>query len=202
MLNFVNAGDGTGYDPERPIVVELSGLASDATSVTFTPMVQTDAAKAADGPADDQDAIDARKAMISQSERQADVSQIGTKLETSEFGGYEVTEWSVADHTVTIKLKPFGWVPRGLHSMFELTPVEDATPLASQWTDPETGETGTGYHSAIRYSKYDYLTGELVQMDSYYAAADEELQGLTQYTYHSFFGYSEEDAAAAQTLSF
>ncbi len=76
------------------------------------------------------------------------------------------------------------------------------TLLADEWTDPETGETGTGYHSAIRYEKYDYLTGDLVQMDSYYAASDDELRGLTNYHYGSMFGYFQEDAEAAQTLSF
>lgn len=199
VLNFVNAGDGTGYSPEAPVVAELSGLASDATSVTFTPMMLTDAAKAGEDP----DAVEARKAMSAQNEpRSVDVSQIGAKLETSEFGGYEVVERSVADRTVTIKLKPFGWVPGGLHSMFELIPDEDVTYLASEWTNPETGETGTGYHSGVRYSKYDYLTGDLVQMDSYYAASDEELQGVTQYLYRPMFGYFAEEADAAQTLSF
>lgn len=201
VLHFVNAGDGTGYNPEGPIVAELSGLASDATSVTFTPMVETDTAKKGDGSGNDQDAIDARTELRDQSVKQVDVSQIGAKLETSEYGGYEVTEWDVADRTVTIKLKPFGWVPGGLHSMFELIPADDVTYLASEWIN-DAGETGTGYHSAIRYGKYDYLTGDLVQMDSYYAASDEELQGLTQYRYYSMFGYYEEDVDAAQTLSF
>ncbi|WP_080798914.1 DUF4179 domain-containing protein [Arabiibacter massiliensis] len=199
VLNFVNAGDGAGHSLDAPVVAELSGLASDATSVTFTPMTKTDAAKAGQEP----DAVEARKAMNAQNEpRSVDVSQIGTKLETSEFGGYEVVERSVADRTIAIKLKPFGWVPGGLHSMFELIPDEDVTYLASEWTNPETGETEKAYHSAIRYSKYDYLTGDLVQMDSYYAASDEELQGLTQYSYSTMFGYFVEDADAAQTLSF
>lgn len=39
-------------------------------------------------------------------------------------------------------------------------------------------------------------------MDSYYAASDAELRGLTNYHYRSMFGYFQEDAEAAQTLSF
>ena len=84
----------------------------------------------------------------------------------------------------------------------ELIPEEDATPLVSTWTNPETGETGQGYHSAIVWRKRDYLTGELVQMTSYYAASDEELRGLTSYGYRSAFGEYREESDAAQTVSF
>lgn len=200
VLRFVNPGDGGGYNPDGPVVVELAGLASDATSVTFTPMLQTDAAKAGDG--DDEAAIAARKALRDSNEREVDVSQIGAQVATSEYGGYTVADWTVENNTVTIKLAPYGWDPNGLHGMFELVPDGSATLLSDEWTDPETGETGTGYHSAIRYVKYDYLTGDLVQMDSYYAATDEELQSLTNYHYGSMFGYVQEDTEAAQTLSF
>lgn len=202
VLHFVGAGDGMGYDLNGSTVVELSGLASDATSVTFTPMVQTEAARKGDGPYNDPDAIAARNALNEQNEKQADVSHIGAKLPTSEYGGYEIADWSVANNTVSIKLKPYGWVPDGLHGSFELIPVDDVTYLAEQWTDPATGETGTGYHSAICYSKYDYRTGDLMQIASYYAATDDELKGLTQYKYHTMFGYSTEDDDAAQTLTF
>lgn len=68
--------------------------------------------------------------------------------------------------------------------------------------DPETGETGTGYHSGIMYRKHDYMTGEFVQMVSYYAAGDDELRGLTNYSYRSAFGEYREEPDAAQTLSF
>ncbi|WP_302391627.1 DUF4179 domain-containing protein [Eggerthella sinensis] len=203
VLRFVNPGDGGGYSLDGPTAVELAGLASDATSVTFTPMLETDAAKAGNVPGNDEAAVEARKALNAQNEQQADVSQIGAQLPTSEYGGYTVADWTVENSTVTIKLAPYGWDPSGLYGMFELIPDDDnVTLLADEWTDPETGETGTGYHSAIRYEKYDYLTGDLVQMDSYYAASDDELRGLTNYHYRSMFGYFQEDAEAAQTLSF
>ena len=48
----------------------------------------------------------------------------------------------------------------------ELISEDDVTLLESAWTDPETGETGTGYHSGIMYRKHDYMTGEFVQMVS------------------------------------
>ena len=201
-LHFVNAGDGTGYNPEGSTVVELAGLSPDATSVTFTPMTYTETAQKGNVPSSDQDAVDARTQLNDLNIQTIDVSRIGAKLETSEYGGYELTGWDVADGTVSISLKPYGWTPGGLHSMFELMPSDDVTYLASEWTDPETGETGTGYHSAIRYGKYDYHTGDYVQMDSYYAASDEELRGLTEYRYHSEFGYFVEESDASQTLSF
>lgn len=201
VLHFVQAGDGGGYDPSAPTVVELAGLAADAKSVTFAPMMSTEAAKR--GVGNDDEAIAARKALNEANDGHVvDVSQIGAKLDTSEYGGYEVSRWDVSDNTVTIGLKPYGWVANGFRAMFELIPVEDATLLASEYTNVDTGETGVGYHSAIRYEKYDYLTGEIVQMDSYYAASDEELRSLTQYHYSTSFGFYNEEAAAAQTLAF
>ena len=203
VLRFVNPGDGGGYNPDGPVVVELAGLASDATSVTFTPMLETDAAKAGNVPGNDEATVEARKALNAQNEQQADVSQIGAQIPTSEYGGYTVADWTVENNTVAIRLTPYGWDPSGLYGMFELVPDDDnVTLLADEWTDPETGETGTGHHSAIRYDKYDYQTGDLVQMDSYYAASDDELRALTNYLYRSMFGYFQEDTEAAQTLSF
>lgn len=52
------------------------------------------------------------------------------------------------------------------------------------------------------YRKHDYMTGEFVQMVSYYAADDDELRGLTNYSYRSAFGEYREEPDAAQTLSF
>ena len=101
-----------------------------------------------------------------------DVSRIGTTLETSEFGGYELTGWDVTDGTVSISLKPYGWQAMGPY--MELISEDDVTLLESTWTDPETGETGTGYHSGIMYRKHDYMTmASPLQMVSYYAADDD-----------------------------
>lgn len=187
-----------GIHPNEDYVVEYARLAPDAKSVTFTPMMPTEAAKR--GVGNNDEAIAARKALNAENKGHVvDVSQIGAKLDTSEYGGYELTGWDVADGTVSISLRPYGWVASA--ARFELISDEDPTLLYEEFTDRETGEVHGGYHSGIRYTKQDYLTGDIVQMVSYYAATDEELRDLTQYRYFTAFGaYFEE--AAAQTLAF
>lgn len=198
-LHFVNAGDGMGYSPAADYVMELSGMSKDAQSVTFTPMTSTQAAREAGEP----DAIDKRKALNEANPAQeVDVTQIGAQLPTNEYGGYEITSWRVSDNTVYIGLKPYGWVPEGFRGSFEIHSVDTPAALKDEYTDPETGETYGGYHTAVGWSKYDYQTGEIMQMTSYYAASDEELQNLHRYSYYTSFGYSVEEAAAAQTLPF
>lgn len=190
VLVPVSAGDGMGIHPNEDYVVEYARLAPDAKSVTFTPMGVKDGVG---------DATESRKEFKAAGERMVDVSQIGAKLDTSEYGGYELTGWDVAEGTVSISLKPYGWVASA--ARFELISDEDPTLLYEEFTDRETGEVHGGYHSGIRYTKQDYLTGDIVQMVSYYAATDEELRDLTQYRYFTAFGaYFEE--AAAQTLAF
>ncbi|MEG0302609.1 DUF4179 domain-containing protein [Gordonibacter sp.] len=198
-LNFVNAGDGMGYSPAADYVMELSGMSKDAQSVTFTPMALTQSAREAGEP----DAIDKRKALNEANPAQeVDVSQIGAQLPTTEYGGYEITSWKVSDNTVSIGLKPYGWAPEAFRSAFELHSVDTPTALKDEYTDPETGETYGGYHTAVQYHKYDYLTGEQIQMTSYYAAGDNELQNLHLYSYRTSFGHYLEESAAAQTLPF
>ena len=52
------------------------------------------------------------------------------------------------------------------------------------------------------WRKRDYLTGEFMQMISYYAASDDELCAVTNYRYHAAFGQYREETDAAQTLAF
>lgn len=191
VLTPVGAGDGTGIDPSGAYVVELAGLSPDATSVTFTPMLY-----AADWESMTEDE---RAAINEQNDRTVDVSQIGAKLETSEYGGYELTGWDVADGTVSISLKPYGWQAPFAGGM---QPTQQPTPLYEEWYDEETGEKYWGYHTSVEYQKRDYQTGELLLIDSYYAAGDDELRGLTEYEYRATFGEYREESDASQTLSF
>ncbi|MRX83517.1 DUF4179 domain-containing protein [Eggerthella guodeyinii] len=191
VLTPVGAGDGTGVDPAGAYVVELAGLSPDASSVTFTPMLY-----AADWESMTEDE---RAALYEQDDRTVDVSQIGAKLETSEYGGYELTGWDVADGTVSISLKPYGWQAPFAGGM---RPTQQPTPLYEEWYDEKTGETYGGYHTSVVHEKRDYQTGELLLIHSYYAAGDDELRGLTEYEYRGSFGEYREEADAAQTLSF
>lgn len=190
-LTPVNAGDGSGYSLNAAQVFEFAGMSPDAQSVTFTPMRQTFDWVAA--------SVEERQVRNESNAQHVDVSQIGTKLATSEFGGYELTGRDVSNSTVTISLKPYGWQAMG--GYMELIPEQEVTYLASEFTNLD-GQSGVGYHSAIVYRKWDYMTGNLVLISSYYAATDEELQGLTQYGYHSAFGEYQEDIAAARTTPF
>lgn len=192
VLTPVEAGDGTGVNPAGAYVVELAGLSPDATSVTFTPMLY-----AADWESMTEDE---RTAINAQNNRTVDVSQAGAKLETSEHGGYELTGWDVAEGTVSISLKPYGWqAPFG---MLGLSPAQQPTPLYEEWYDEETGEKYWGYHTAVGYRKYDYQTGELLLITSYYAASDDELRGLTEYEYQATFGGYREETDAAVAMPF
>lgn len=174
ILNYVSAGDGLGFSTDAPFFVfELSGSLDEGSAITFTPMLSS---------------MNGREGQPQQNEdpkRNFDITQIGTLLPMSEFGGYELTGWEVEDATVSISLKPYGWVPG---TYIEVNPED------------ESSITLLNGRLGIRYTKWDYATGELVQMTSFYAATDEELKDIHQYTYHSFFGAYYEDTAAAVTL--
>ncbi len=192
VLTPVGAGDGSGgTSMDGPQVIEFANLSPDAKAVTFTPMTSIDWESLS---------VDERKARNEANVQHVDVSQVGAQLPTSEYGGYELTGWDVSDGTVSISLEPYGWQANG--SYMELVSEQEATLLESTWTDPDTGETGKGYHSGILFRKRDYLTGAFVQMVSYYAAQDEELRGLTQYSYLSAFDTYREETDAAVAVPF
>ncbi len=181
VLYEVDAGDGQGTSAEEALIIELAGLSPEARSVTFTPM---------DCAHENQDArID------------IDVTQPQAKIPLTDFGGYELARWEIDDQTVTFALKPYGWFPQG--EAPELLTDSLVPMLSDSWTDTETGESGTGYHSAIAWSKWDYATGELLIMHSYYRATPEELEGIHDYY---TFGYAPssfvEESNAAKTLPF
>ncbi len=181
ILYEVNAGDGQGTSSEDTLIIELAGLSPDAQSVTFIPMDLRDPY---------------------QDERiEIDVTQPDVKIPLTDFGGYELAHWAVEDQTVLFALKPYGWFPQGANP--ELLTDSVVPMISDTWTDPDTGESGTGYHSAIAWSKWDYATGELLQMHSYYRATPEELEGIHgYYTYGYASGSFVEESAAAQTLPF
>lgn len=66
---------------------------------------------------------------------------------------------------------------------------------------PQARRRRSSTHSP-KGEKYDYQTGELLVIHSYYAAGDDELRGLTEYEYRASFGEYREEPDAAQTLSF
>lgn len=197
VLHPVEAGDGLGVSEAEPRIIEFAGLSSDASSVTLTPVLADEEAMESDRQARVR-ALE-ESGSVPDDALHVDVSQVGAKIPLTELGGYEIARWEVEGSTVRISLAPYGWVPAG--SVPELIPDGEVTMLAEEWTDPDTGQTGMGEHSAIRYVKWDYATGMAVQMDHYYKASSEELSALVSYRVHTYpAGWYAEDAAAAQTF--
>lgn len=179
VLHPVDAGDGRAVSAEQAVIVEYGGVDRNATDVTFTPFTRVGAES------------------FEYKNTQIDADHVGVKLATSEYGGYELTGCDVADGTVSIALKPygvtFGYVP-------ELNTTELPTVLETRSTD-FGGEEDAGRHVGIRWQKWDYATGDVLQMTSYYAASDEELRSMTAYGYVSLFATFSEEGDAALTCS-
>ena len=179
VLQQTDAGDGHSMPTERNTIVEYGGIDQNASCVTFTPYTQVGA-----------------ESFASESV-QIDAAHIGAQLATSEYGGYELTGYDVSDGTVSIALKPygmtFGFVP-------ELYTEDLPTTLETQSVGPE-GETYTGRHVGILWWKWDYATGDVLQMTSYYAATDDELRAMAAYRYISLFGTFQEEGDAALTCN-
>lgn len=161
LTPFTATNNGMNHTSDNAHIIEFAGISPAATSVTLTPLTCRDF---------DSMTREEHMTFNDQSKRIVDLINPGVDIPTSEYGGYTLTERTVADHTITFRLKPYGWAG----SYIELTPLDDVTMLASTWTDPSTGEIGTGYHVGIEWQRRDPLTGELLIMDSYYAASDEE----------------------------
>ena len=158
-------GDGAGTDPFASYVTEYARLSPEATSLIFTPMLLSSDTLAQDV------------------EHVVDVSQPGAKVETSEFGGYDVVGWEVADRTVTITLSPYGWEPS--NGQFDLEAKGQAPLWEEPRVDPETGEQRGGLHSGLIVTKCDYETGDTMSMTFYYGATDAELEQMRLYRYYA-----------------
>lgn len=198
VLHPVDAGDGAGSSDDEAQIIEFAGMASDAQAVTLTPVLADEEAMEADRLA--RVAAIAAGEGVPENEIFVDVTQPGAKIPLTELGGYEVTGWNVDGNVVSIALAPYGWVPA--QGVPELIPDGEVPALAETWTDPDTGQSGEGLHSAIRYFKWDYVTGNVVQMDAYYQADASALQKLTSYhasVYPS--GWYVEQSAASCTFS-
>lgn len=184
ILHCVSEGNIDATTEEGLCIMEFTAPASDAESISITPMLEN----------------------LSPTEKatqkiDVDVSASDQRIQLTDFGGYDITSWKVDDQTVIIGMKPYGWIPAGFSP--ELITDSAVPMLGDEWTDPETGESGIGYHSAIQYIKSDYVTGEKMQMDSYYKATNTELEAVhNYYTYGYIPGAFIEDTAAAQSLAF
>lgn len=180
----VGAGDGTGIDLQGAYVIEFARLDPNARSITITPVLKT---------ADDR--------VHQDEEHIIDLSRVGAKVETSEFGGYEVVSREVKDGSVSITLQPYGWVPENGGKVLLL--ADEAPTYKETFTDPETGRCYTGEHSGISVIKCDYETGDVRDMTFFYDATDDELEQLVRYRYYTYpAGTLAKEDIASVTIAF
>lgn len=109
----------------------------------------------------------------------------GAKVETSQYGGYIVKNFSIQKGVICYDLVPYGWNPQ---SQEVLRPQDDGliSMVSEEATDLQTGETATLLHSALLSSTIDPQTGIISVRHDYYAATDEELESITQWEYDYF----------------
>lgn len=180
-LFYVDARTGMSNGADADFALEYAGISPDATSVTFTP-VRFDAEKAQAQPAAEQF-------------KTFDVTAVGTKIATSEIGGYEFKDYRVEGNTVSFVLQPYGYVTGGFDVMIQ----DDAvTRIFSEVTN-DKGETERVQHTGLINFKQDYKTGECTYAVSYYAATEEELKNIKTFQFYTPIGFSL-DTAAAVTL--
>ncbi len=180
----VGAGDGSGIDLQGAHVIEYARLDPDARSISITPVMNT---------ADDR--------VHQDEEHIIDLSVPGAKVETSEFGGYEVVSREVKDGSVAITLRPYGWVPGNGGEVLLL--ADEAPTFEETFTDPETGQSYTGEHSGLSVIKCDYETGDVRDMTFFYDATDAELEQLVRYRYYTYpAGTLAKEDCASVTIAF
>lgn len=126
FLHPVDAGDGIGSSDDEAQIIEFAGMAPDARTVAFTPVLANEEAMEADRRA----RVAARAAgeEVPEDEVSVDVVQPGAKIPLTELGGYEVTGWSVEGSVVSIALAPYGWVPAS--GVSEFIPDGEVSALA------------------------------------------------------------------------
>jgi hypothetical protein len=157
----IRAADDPEGDLPESYLFELVGLDPQAQSVTVTPII--DARRGTD-PRD-----------IPHERRLADLSQVGTQIAMSELGGLTVVSHEVAQGTVTIKLKPYGYLP-------ETSLVGGANEFVLEDTDKLTHNAQK--RLGLETSWYDRGESLIVLDTHYYAATDEELAQATTYSYY------------------
>lgn len=117
-------------------------------------------------------------------ENKISLSEIPVDVPISEYGGYRLTNRTVSGGVDTLSLKPYGWIPIGMKS--EFVSESSSGPLSS--------------YESLLVHKWDYETGECLNITSYYTATDEEISTIDSISYRTQFGRYSEEADAAQTL--
>ncbi|MDR1015106.1 MAG: hypothetical protein LBL86_09055 [Coriobacteriales bacterium] len=169
----IRAIDAPDADVPESYLFELVGLDPQAQSVTVTPI------------------IDARRGTDPPERRSYDLSQVGTQVPDSALGGLTVVSHEVAQGTVTIKLKPYGYLSgSSLTNGTGEFVLEDAESLTF------TAEKRLG----IVTSWYDRGENLIVLSTHYYAATNEELAQATTYSYCYYTDGLTADEANALTL--
>ena len=145
--------------------LNLTAPAENATSITLTPVVSNENG-------------------ASRETRTVSLDELkkGIKIETSAIGGYTVENFVIKDGAISYDLVPYGW--SGYYSEV-LRPQYDGkiTQVEEEVTNLQDGGTATFLKSGLLSSTVDPQTGVVSVRHDFYAATDEELETITEWTY-------------------
>lgn len=145
--------------------LNLTAPAENATSITLTPVVSNENG-------------------ASRETRTVSLDELkkGIKIETSAIGGYTVENFVIKDGAISYDLVPYGW--SGYYSEV-LRPQYDGkiTQVEEEVTNLQDGGTATFLKSGLLSSTVDPQIGVVSVRHDFYAATDEELETITEWTY-------------------
>ena len=145
--------------------LNLTAPAENATSITLTPVVSNENG-------------------ASRETRTVSLDELkkGIKIETSAIGGYTVENFVIKDGAISYDLVPYGW--SGYYSEV-LRPQYDGkiTQVEEEVTNLQDGGTATFLKSGLLSSTVDPQTDVVRGSHDFYAATDEELETITEWTY-------------------
>lgn len=150
---------------------ELIGAAADATSLTFTPIVN----QPEGSPRQESQDI------------YVPITQVGAKLPITNLGGYTIESYSINGSKVSVKLKPYG-------------KVDYYGSGGIVWEDYDSVPVKNGNHTGLLQEQIDRKTGILTFSLNYYTATQEQLEQATIALRVNTGNIGELDEAAAITI--
>ena len=105
------------------------------------------------------------------------------------MGGFTIENYKVENSAITFQMVPYGYTGPDIES---LNPQDDGiiTYAEEIVTDPVTGEQMVIYQSGLSSATADPQTGIITVRDDYFAATEEELNQISEWTYSYDPGYS------------
>lgn len=113
----------------------------------------------------------------------------GARIATNPLGGFTIENYKVENSAITFQMVPYGYTGPDIES---LNPQDDGiiTYAEEIVTDPVTGEQMVIYQSGLSSATADPQTGIITVRHDYFAATEEELNQISEWTYSYDPGYS------------